>query len=63
MGDFHSHGLAKQKIVERSRQGDLSLPVIGSQLRGYFGEVLLGSVSHVVARRSPVPVLLVPPLR
>ncbi len=57
------YGLPKQKVVERTRQGDLSLVVMGSQGRGYFGEVLLGSVSHVVARRSPVPVLLVPPLR
>jgi nucleotide-binding universal stress UspA family protein len=34
--------------------------VMGSQGRGFLAEVFLGSVSHQVVRRSPVPVLLVP---
>jgi len=37
--------------------------VMGSQGRGFIGEVFLGSVSHQVVRRAPVPVLLVPTLR
>lgn len=57
------YGVPKKAIVERAGQGDISLVVMGSQGRGYFGEILLGSVSHAVARRSPVPVLLVPPVR
>ena len=34
--------------------------VMGTQGRGFFGELLLGSVSHAVARQATVPVLLVP---
>lgn len=40
-----------------------TLIVMGSQGRGFWSEVFLGSVSHQVVRRAPVPVLLVPASR
>ncbi len=57
------YGLPKKIILERIRRGDVSLVVMGSQGRGVLAEMLLGSVSHAVARHSPAPVLLIPPLR
>lgn len=53
------YGYPKQEILARIG-GDVSVVVMGSQGRGYFGELLLGSVSHAVARRSAAPVLLIP---
>lgn len=55
-------GSPKQEIIDRTRKGDLSLVVMGSKGRGYIGELLLGSVSHAVARHSEVAILLIPPL-
>lgn len=52
-------GHPKQEILARAA-GDVSLVVMGSQGRGYFGELLLGGVSHAIARRSEAPVLLIP---
>lgn len=57
------YGLPIEEILRRARQGDISLVVMGSQGRGFFSEVFLGSVSHNVARHAPVPVLLIPALR
>jgi len=57
------YGLPAEEILRRTRQGDISLVVMGSQGRGFFSEVLLGSVSHNIARHAPVPVLLIPALR
>lgn len=57
------YGAPKQEILNRIRKGDISLVVMGSQGRGFFGEMLLGSVSHAVARHATVPVLLVPAKR
>jgi nucleotide-binding universal stress UspA family protein len=57
------YGSPKKEIIDRTRRGDVSLVVMGSQGRGYIGELFLGSVSHAVARHSEVPVLLVPAIR
>ncbi len=54
------YGAPKQEIVARVRDDHVSLVVMGSQGRGFFGEMLLGSVSHAVARHSTAPVLLIP---
>ena len=51
---------AKKEIVERTQESEISLVVMGTQGRGFFGELFLESVSHVAARHAPVPVLLVP---
>lgn len=58
-----SYGLPTEEILRRTRQGDIALTVMGSQGRGYIGEIFLGSTSHNVARHAPVPVLLIPALR
>ena len=57
------YGLVTEEILQRTRQGDISLAVMGSQGRGFIREIFLGSVSHNVARHAPVPTLLIPPLR
>jgi nucleotide-binding universal stress UspA family protein len=54
------YGSPKKEIIDHTRLGDVSLVVMGSQGRGFIGEIFLGSVSHAVARHSEVPVLLVP---
>ena len=57
------YGLPTEEILRRTRRGDISLVVMGSQGRGFFSEVFLGTVSHNIARHAPVPVLLIPALR
>lgn len=57
------YGSPKKEIIERTRQGDVSWVVMGSQGRGFLAELFLGSVSHAVARHSEVPVLLIPAIR
>jgi nucleotide-binding universal stress UspA family protein len=58
-----SYGYPKQEIIRRTKKHDISLVLMGSQGRGFVGEVFLGSVSHNVARHSLVPVLLIPMLQ
>lgn len=53
-------GSPKKEILDRSNQDDVSLVIMGSQGRGFFAELLLGSVSYSVARRCKAPVLLIP---
>ena len=48
------------EILREITSRKATLVVMGTQGRGFFGEMLLGSVSHYVARRSPAPVLLIP---
>jgi nucleotide-binding universal stress UspA family protein len=58
-----AYGAVAKEILDRIAGNDVTFVVMGSQGRGHIGEVFLGSVSHKVARRSPVPVLLVPLVR
>lgn len=58
-----SYGYPKQEILRRTKKHDISLVLMGSQGRGFVGEVFLGSVSHNIARHSLVPVLLIPMLQ
>jgi nucleotide-binding universal stress UspA family protein len=53
-------GAPGREIVALAARGDSDLIVMGSQGRGLYEEVFLGSVSHYVARHAPLPVLLVP---
>lgn len=46
-------------IVARAEEDDFDLIVIGSHGRDGMARVLLGSVAEKVARRSPIPVLVV----
>lgn len=57
------YGLPTQEILKKIQGSDISLVIMGSQGRGFINEVFLGSVSHNVARYSPVSVLLIPALR
>jgi nucleotide-binding universal stress UspA family protein len=57
------YGVPKQEIARSAEQGGYSLVVMGTQGRGYFGELFMGSVAHYVARHTLVPTLLIPPLR
>jgi len=56
-------GFPAREIVKRASDGATSLIVMGSQGRGFFAEVFLGSVAHNVVRLAPVPVLLIPAQR
>lgn len=58
-----TYGSPKREIIRLAKSGDATLIVMGSQGRGFISEVFLGSVSHHVARQSPVPILLVPAIR
>lgn len=55
-----SYGMPAQEIIARVAKDGISMVVMGTQGRGFLGEMLLGSVSHVVARSATVPVLLIP---
>ncbi len=53
-------GSAKFELLERIKDGNFSLLVIGSQGRGFMTGLFLGSVSHSVAQKAEIPVLFVP---
>ncbi len=55
-----AHGSPIQVILRRAKEAADCLVVMGTQGRGIIPEVLLGSVSHAVARNANAPVLLVP---
>jgi nucleotide-binding universal stress UspA family protein len=54
------YGYATAEILNQAREELHSLIVMGSQGRGFIGEIFLGSVSHQVVRKAALPVLLVP---
>jgi nucleotide-binding universal stress UspA family protein len=51
-------GSVKQIIVDEAREFDADLIVVGSHGYGFFGRVLLGSVSDFVAHHAPCSVLI-----
>lgn len=53
------YGIPSKEILEESKRG-YSLIVMGSQGRGFFNEIFIGSVSHNVSRSADVSVLLIP---
>ena len=53
-------GSPKKEIVKRINDRNVTLTVLGSQGRGYAGEVFLGSVSHAVARKAKTSILFIP---
>jgi nucleotide-binding universal stress UspA family protein len=57
------YGSATQEILRAVAENGYSMVVMGSQGRDFISEVFLGSVSHNIVRKAPVPVLLVPAVR
>ncbi|MGR8941664.1 MAG: universal stress protein [Gammaproteobacteria bacterium] len=57
------YGSATHEILRTVAENGYSLIVMGSQGLGFISEVFLGSVSHNIVRKAPVPVLLIPALR
>ena len=53
------YGIPAQEILEESDKG-YSLIVMGSQGRGFFHSIFIGSVSYKVARYADISVMLVP---
>ena len=51
-------GDAAKRIMETASEVKCGLLILGSQGRGGFKELLLGSVSHKVANHSDCPVLI-----
>ncbi len=47
-------------ILEQARCDKYSLILMGTQGRGALWEIVMGSVSHNIARHAPLPVLFVP---
>lgn len=57
------YGSPKKEIIARTKKDGISVVVMGSQGRGYMGDVFLGSVSHAAARKTEIPILLIPAIR
>lgn len=57
------YGSTTREILRLVAENAYSMIVMGSQGRGFISEVFLGSVSHNIIRKAPVPVLLVPAIR
>lgn len=53
-------GIAAKGILEFAAETDVDGIMMGSQGRSGVSRLLLGSVAEAVARRSPVPVTIVP---
>ena len=49
-------------ILDFLHEADVSLVVLGTQGKGFIGEIFLGSVAHNISRLIPCPILLIPPL-
>ena len=57
------YGFPKREILKEAGLEGYSLILMGSQGRGYFGDILLGSLAHHISRHAPIPTLLIPPVR
>ncbi|MDD3366507.1 MAG: universal stress protein [Sphaerochaetaceae bacterium] len=53
-GDPHT------EVMREITESGATMVMMGTQGRGFFKELFVGSVSQFVARRSPIPVLLIP---
>jgi nucleotide-binding universal stress UspA family protein len=54
------YGNPKEEVLKKTVGNGISLVIMGSQGRSYLEEFFLGSVSHAVARKSEMPVVLIP---
>lgn len=60
--DF-SYGVPSQAIISKVKEGGFSIVLMGSNGRGFSGELIMGSVANEVARHADVPVLFIPARR
>lgn len=54
------YGIPYKEISRLVRERNVQMVIMGTQGRGFVGEIFLGSVSHNVIRHSVAPVLLIP---
>ena len=54
-----AHGIPAEKVVEVANSGDYQAVILGSRGLNSLQEMVLGSVSHKVAKRSEIPVIIV----
>lgn len=57
------YGSPSSEVLRAVKDLSADMVIMGSQGRGFVNEFFLGSVSHNVARQSPVQVLLIPAKR
>jgi len=57
------YGHPAQEVLAMAEREYVSLIVMGTHGRGFINDLFAGSVSHIVVRLSPVPVLLIPPIQ
>lgn len=55
-------GEAGHEMVEYAQAMDIDLVIIGRQGVGKMGKIFFGNVAERVVRKSPCPVLVIPPL-
>ncbi|MDW4399495.1 MAG: universal stress protein [Staphylococcus saprophyticus] len=53
------HGTPTDKVVEISNSGEYQAIILGTRGLNSFQEMVLGSVSHKVAKRAQIPVIIV----
>lgn len=54
-----AHGIPAEKVVELANSGDYQVVILGSRGLNSLQEMVLGSVSHKVAKHSKIPVIIV----
>lgn len=59
----YSYGVPAREITRKVKEGKYSIVVMGSNGKGFSGELMMGSVANEVARHADVPILFVPALR
>ncbi|GAA3714759.1 universal stress protein [Salinicoccus jeotgali] len=53
------HGEPKETVVKVANSGDYDVVVLGTRGLNSLQEMMLGSVSHKVAKRAQIPVIIV----
>ncbi|HLR20008.1 MAG TPA: universal stress protein [Staphylococcus sp.] len=53
------HGVPAEKVVEIANKGEYQAIILGTRGLNSLQEMVLGSVSHKVAKRAQIPVIIV----